>query len=537
MVLPREKIATLVILDLECTGLINPGARPRVTELCLLSVQREELLTPVGLPRVCNKLVMCINPKKMIDPTASIVTGLYNDALEAQSPFDDDTITSISHFVSRLPQPICLLAHNGNGYDFKILNAELKRIARTLPGEIYCADSLEALRALDTEAADVLSDPAQNTNNGASTATPVGQNIPEVPEQVIDVKGRVRQKKRKCDADFDRVPIEAKSIRKRLFDSAGKKDDEKNDDSIDLIGHKPIGSSLKMSADVISKRNTCDIESVKKRLSFDDDDEEEDDSEDKDVEMSDSEENHNPLEDKENVHSQHTIPASQGSLPDDDFLQAVENIEQSQSESRNKLNSETPICLLKTSDCVTPKEQTVSVLANCEGLCTPETPSTSGQTFTTVSNPQKDQCLTPMKEHCFTPQKEQCLTPMTGLVRSTAAFQLNTPVSGRNETYNVEAGKRAVPNGMACRSLFRSTTENACSGFKPGASPVSRFPPRVSYKLVDIYRRSFGQDPVNLHSAESDCVTLMKIIKQRSPAFIQWVDEHAVLLTSIQQAY
>ncbi|XP_062585269.1 uncharacterized protein LOC134246941 [Saccostrea cucullata] len=537
MMLPREKIATVVILDLECTGLINPGSRPRVTELCLLSVQREELLTPVGLPRVCNKLVMCINPKKMIDPAASIITGLYNDALEAQSPFDDDTITSISHFVSRLPQPICLLAHNGNGYDFKILNAELKRIARSLPGEIYCADSLEALRALDTEAADMLSDPAQNTNNGASSATPVGQNIPEVPEQVIDVKGRVRQKKRKCDADFDRVPIEAKSVRKRLFDSAGKKDDEKSEDSVNLRGHKPIGSSLKMSAEVVSKRNTCDIESVKKRLSFDDDDDDEEDKEDKDVEMSDKEENHNPSVVNRNVDSQHTIPASQGSLPDDDFLQAVENIEHSQLESHTNINSETPVCPLKPSYCVTPKEQTISVLANCEGLCTPETPSTSGQAFPTMSTPQKGPCLTPKKEHCITPQKEQCLTPMTGLVRSTAAFQLNTPVRGRNEASNGDPGKRSIPNGMACRSLFRSTTENGASGFKPGFSPASQFPPRVSYKLGDIYRRIFGQDPVNLHSAETDCVTLMKIIKQRSPAFIQWVDEHAVLLTSIQQAY
>jgi hypothetical protein len=77
MAFPREKIATLVILDMECTGLIHPGARPRMTELCLLSVQREELLTPLGLPRVCNKMVMCINPNKMIDPAASQVTGIY----------------------------------------------------------------------------------------------------------------------------------------------------------------------------------------------------------------------------------------------------------------------------------------------------------------------------------------------------------------------------------------------------------------------------------------------------------------------------
>lgn len=72
MAVPREKIASLVILDLECTGL----SRPRVTELCLLSVQREELLTPGGRPRVCNKLVLCVNPGKLIEPGASKITGI-----------------------------------------------------------------------------------------------------------------------------------------------------------------------------------------------------------------------------------------------------------------------------------------------------------------------------------------------------------------------------------------------------------------------------------------------------------------------------
>lgn len=457
--------------------------------------------------------------------------GLYNDALETQSPLNEDTISSISLFLARLPQPICLIAHNGNGYDFKILNAELKRIMSALPGEIYSADSLEALRALDSEAADKISDSAGNINNGTNTGTPIGQNIPEVPEQVIDVKGRVRQIKRKCEADFDRVPIQAKSVRKRLFDSAGKGDEVKNEDPLDLTGRKSVGSSLKMSADVVSKRSTCDVESVKKRLSFDEDDDEDDecDEENKDIDMLDLDENQKKTEDVD------------GSLPDMDFLQAVEHVENAKgnftakSESRASLNCATPVCHTKVSDCVTPKEKTVSVLANCEGLCTPETPSTNSQQ--TMSTPQKDQCLTPKKGQVLTPQSEQCLTPVTGLVRSTAAFQLNTPVSRSNGDSINNLKKKAVPNGIACRSLFRSAANNSSSRCRPGTSPVSHFPKRFSYKLGDVYKRMFGQDPYNLHSAETDCVTLMKIVKQRSPAFIQWVDEHAVLLSSIEHAY
>lgn len=128
---------------------------------------------------------------------------MFNDALESQPMFDEDTVTSISLFLSRLPQPICMLAHNGNNYDFKVLNSEMNRISKSLPGNIYCVDSLEALRALDSVATDESSITARNSSNTA-TSTPSGQNIPEIPKDVFDIKSRVRQIKRKCDADFDR---------------------------------------------------------------------------------------------------------------------------------------------------------------------------------------------------------------------------------------------------------------------------------------------------------------------------------------------
>lgn len=540
MAVPREKIASLVILDLECTGL----NRPRVTELCLLSVQREELLTPGGRPRVCNKLVLCVNPGKMIEPGASKITGLFNDALESQPMFDEDTVTSISLFLSRLPQPICMLAHNGNNYDFKVLNSEMNRISKTLPGNIYCVDSLEALRALDSVATDESYITARTSSNTA-TSTPSGQNIPEIPKDVFDIKSRVRQIKRKCDADFDRPPIQAKSVRKRLFDSAGKKDKEENGDPLDLTGHKPMGSSMKMSADVVSKRNTCDVESVKKRLTFDEDEDEDDDKkEDEDIEMSASEEDKNQCQENTSK-SDGTIPNSQGSLPDVDFLHAVEHLEHSAKGSETKTHCVTPQSTAKVSACFTPKEQTVNVLSNCEGLCTPETPSTSGQNMNSTNmvspvrdilgNSRNDECVSlqasPLQRG-QSPPSEICLTPMTGLVRSTEAFQLGTPVKDLNKNSYCQSQREVAPNGMACRSLFRQTADVSSAGHRPRAPPLSLYSNRVSYKLGEVYRRTFGGEPDDLHSAESDCVTLMRVVKHRSPDFIQWVDEHAVLLSS-----
>lgn len=51
-------------------------------------------------------------------------------------------------FLRRLPQPVCLIAHNGLAYDFPLINAEMRRTGVSFPATVMCADSLEALRTL-----------------------------------------------------------------------------------------------------------------------------------------------------------------------------------------------------------------------------------------------------------------------------------------------------------------------------------------------------------------------------------------------------
>ena len=60
------------------------------------------------LPRVLNKLTLCVYPMATIMTEVSRLTGLDNYNLK-----------------SRLPFPVCLVAHNGNLYDFPLLHAEL----------------------------------------------------------------------------------------------------------------------------------------------------------------------------------------------------------------------------------------------------------------------------------------------------------------------------------------------------------------------------------------------------------------------------
>jgi hypothetical protein len=36
----------------------------------------------------------------------------------------------VKEFIERLPQPVCLIAHNGHKFDFPIIQAELYRIGK-----------------------------------------------------------------------------------------------------------------------------------------------------------------------------------------------------------------------------------------------------------------------------------------------------------------------------------------------------------------------------------------------------------------------
>jgi three prime repair exonuclease-1 len=74
-------------------------------------------------------------------PEVSSITGLDNYNLTGQDKFDKSTGDLLNAFLSRLPFPVCLVAHNGNAYDFPLLEAELEKLGTKLDAEILCADS------------------------------------------------------------------------------------------------------------------------------------------------------------------------------------------------------------------------------------------------------------------------------------------------------------------------------------------------------------------------------------------------------------
>jgi DNA polymerase III epsilon subunit-like protein len=161
-------IKTLVYFDLEATGLKSSG-RPRISELSFVAIDAQEinivnkklsekvknitchedvLLLETLLPRVLNKLTICVYPMATIMPEVSSITGLDNYNLTGQDKFEKSTGDLLNAFLSRLPFPVCLVAHNGNAYDFPLLRAELVKAGVEFGPNIFCVDSYVGIKEI-----------------------------------------------------------------------------------------------------------------------------------------------------------------------------------------------------------------------------------------------------------------------------------------------------------------------------------------------------------------------------------------------------
>lgn len=161
------EIKTLVYFDLEATGLKSSG-KPRISEISLVAVDVEDVLdlqVRIGnhfkkksrdhrvevehlVPRVINKLTLCVYPMATIMPVVTNITGLDNYNLTDQARFDKNTVSLLNIFLDRLPSPVCLVAHNGDNYDFPLLKAELEKAGGRLEEDIFCVDSYIGIKEI-----------------------------------------------------------------------------------------------------------------------------------------------------------------------------------------------------------------------------------------------------------------------------------------------------------------------------------------------------------------------------------------------------
>ncbi|KAM6170364.1 three-prime repair exonuclease 1 [Rhynchocyon petersi] len=187
---PQDPVQTLIFMDLEATGL--PFSQPKVTELCMLAIHRctlENPPTPQGppptvppLPRVVDKLSLCVAPGKACSPAASDITGLSTAVLAAhgRQRFNADLAHLLRAFLQRQPQPWCLVAHNGDRYDFPLLQAELAALGLTsvLDGA-FCVDSITALKALECASSPSKHGPRKSYSLSSTYARFYGQTPPD----------------------------------------------------------------------------------------------------------------------------------------------------------------------------------------------------------------------------------------------------------------------------------------------------------------------------------------------------------------------
>ena len=166
-----SQFSTFIFLDLETTGLRKPV---EITELSLIAVERAHIINSSKtkrIPRLLDKLTTCVRPTKEIESQASMVTCISNEDLERKKEFDIELGGTVKSFIMRQQQPACLVAHNGDNFDFKILVSHLDAVGITLPETVYATDSLKAFRKQHKE--------AKNESHNGETTEQTGNGKPK----------------------------------------------------------------------------------------------------------------------------------------------------------------------------------------------------------------------------------------------------------------------------------------------------------------------------------------------------------------------
>ncbi|XP_013772037.1 uncharacterized protein LOC106457189 [Limulus polyphemus] len=142
-------IKTLIFMDLEATGIPTetPKKNVQITEIALVAISRDHFDSPSDKYRILNKLSLCVQPKTCVTPSAVAISGLCNVYLSTECYFEKGPAQQVKSFLEFLPQPICLVAHNGHNFDFPLLKAELRKAGVSLPEFIFCVDTLTAFKS------------------------------------------------------------------------------------------------------------------------------------------------------------------------------------------------------------------------------------------------------------------------------------------------------------------------------------------------------------------------------------------------------
>ncbi|GAB0094247.1 three-prime repair exonuclease 1 [Sergentomyia squamirostris] len=148
-----QDIKSFVFFDIEGTGLPRIDGTAKIMEISFVACSVDHFVSsgqdPLEVPRVLHKLSLCVNPFKRVCEESFRITGLDNFILEHESRLGVRELEMITKFLERLQQPVCLVAHNGMGYDFPLLRKEFLKQQVAFPEDLLCLDSLVVFREID----------------------------------------------------------------------------------------------------------------------------------------------------------------------------------------------------------------------------------------------------------------------------------------------------------------------------------------------------------------------------------------------------
>lgn len=123
---------------------------------------------------------------------------------------------------------------------------------------------------------------------------------------------------------------------------------------------------------------------------------------------------------------------------------------------------------------------------------------------------------------------------------SLLAFQAEEKYRNRNQIVNTANGNSQIHSHVAQAHLSSNIIPPYGGNVQPngnseqrssddqGTTPLGK--PYLSFRLASIFRRVFNCDMENSHTAESDCIALVRLYHKLHKYLIPYTDEHASLL-------
>ena len=429
--------------------------------------------------------------------------GLYNDNLERQRDFSKDTVTLLNSFLSHLEQPVCLIAHNGNGYDFPLLQAELERIKQHLIGDILCVDSLEVFRVLD--GIEPRPDYSSLSNN-SNLPTPLKQSYVTPEKSSAAAPPSLKRKSPEPDIQFtpkkekvNELKKSTNGVKRTLMFDENAKIGPANCKVKDVIVKDPEpavktnGDSFKK--DMLDEFDFSEIEDHEYLAAVDF------------AEQTIS----------KTVHSERVTQCSSSISKHIDRMTLAEP-SSNLNPYTNKNNGD--YVMAGSGYSVRPKKKE----GQCELLSDTHSKEVSGVTVKVEGSTVSVEKDTPIIS-----SKIEGSSPVHKVI-NTCSFSTKSSVSPSVSSI-VQPGETHVINSKTPLSIVGESSPLKSNSPTPSTSAKKK-----SYKLTEIYKRLHGRVPPESHRAEDDCVSLL-MCAQKTKHFLDMIDKHATLFSNIQPGY